>query len=235
MIGACIDIEHNTVGLVLEMVEGDSLDEFVRHELGPPNQTLGERTQLICGIGFGLQYLHSRQPSIVHGDLKPANVLVSTVGADITDRVLRTKIIDFGLSRVLTRNVRPLAGTPRWMAPEVLVGGQAPAVSADVYSFGRVTFFVLTGTVPHSYLTDDEFLSALACGRLSKPRWPRDDDIAHKFRHFVEMCLDGLPERRSTISDLMNSSIFNSDETMDLDLSAGIAAARSTKDTLISF
>eukprot|EP00927_Polykrikos_kofoidii_P043274 TRINITY_DN3732_c0_g1_i5.p1 TRINITY_DN3732_c0_g1~~TRINITY_DN3732_c0_g1_i5.p1 ORF type:complete len:623 (-),score=55.45 TRINITY_DN3732_c0_g1_i5:390-2078(-) len=234
LIGACIDIEHSTVGLVLEMVDGDSLDEFVRHELGPPNQTLVERTQLICGIGFGLQYLHSRQPRIVHGDLKPSNVLVSAAGVEITDRILRTKIIDFGLSRVLTRNVRPLGGTPQWMAPEVFVGKEAPAVSADIYSFGKVTFFVLTGTVPHCHLTDDEILSALACGRLPKPCWPRDDNIARTFRSFVEMCLDEVPECRSTISDLMNLSILKIDETKYLDCLAEVAAAHSTRNSSTS-
>ena len=68
----------------------------------------------------GMQYLHSRQPPIIHRDLKSPNLLV--------DAHWHVKVSDFGLSRTLHEQEQPTtsslggAGNPRWLAPEVRAG-----------------------------------------------------------------------------------------------------------------
>jgi hypothetical protein len=85
----------------------------------------------------GVSSLHAA--GIVHGDLKPQNVLVSTQG--------RVVLLDFGLARDIAQQPSLVAGTPAYMAPEQL--GQAPvAEPADWYSVGVLLYEALTTTVP---------------------------------------------------------------------------------------
>jgi serine/threonine protein kinase len=99
-------------------------------------------------IARGLEYAHER--SIVHRDMKPANVLVSSTGV--------AQLADFGLARdslaSMAATVSAGAGTPLWMAPEVMSRPPAaPHPSQDVWSTG-VLFY------------------QLACGDCSVGCWP---------------------------------------------------------------
>lgn len=81
-------------------------------------------------VAVGMSYLHSRNPPIVHRDLKSANILL--------DDHYHVRIADFGLSRILEEGGRTLTkvvGTPQWMAPESL-RGESYDSKADVFSFG---------------------------------------------------------------------------------------------------
>ena len=88
-------------------------------------------------------YLHSLAVPIVHGDLKPANVMVE-MRFDLNSRFEPlAKVIDFGLSRVPSRHAKPLGGTLHWTAPEVHRGSTLPSPSADIFAFGCIMFFML--------------------------------------------------------------------------------------------
>jgi eukaryotic-like serine/threonine-protein kinase len=81
---------------------------------------------------------------IVHRDLKPSNLFCVIVDG-IVDHV---KVLDFGIARVGDDNVTQtgaVVGTPGYIAPEVLAGGEA-ATSADVWALGATLFFAVTGT-----------------------------------------------------------------------------------------
>jgi len=83
----------------------------------------------------GMHFLSSFDPPIVHGDLKSRNILI--------DSTFRAKVTDFGL----TRQRKAGAGTPLWMAPELLIGGEA-TVKSDVYAFGVTLFEIITRKEP---------------------------------------------------------------------------------------
>jgi len=122
----------------------------------------------VCGA---LRYLHGQSPSIVHGDLKGRNVLVEKWA----ERP-HCKLIDFGLSRFKTRHTKALGGTLRWMAPEVIAQPSATvASSADVFSFGRLIYLVMTGKMPLFNLQNARIEKLAARGIVPELSWPPRD------------------------------------------------------------
>ena len=98
--------------------------------------SLIEKIQLLIQLLQALAYLHRR--GILHRDLKPNNILVQR-GV--------VKVLDFGLAiEALHRDAEP-AGTPRYMAPE-LIRGRAATVSSDLYAVGVIAFQMITGEHP---------------------------------------------------------------------------------------
>ena len=130
------------VYLALELVEGESL----RHRLeGAPCDTLAT-LRIFAEAGRGLDAAHAA--GLVHRDFKPDNVLVSQSGA--------VKVTDFGLARPLSdgRGGRSVAhtgaaGTPGYMAPEVLAG-QPASPRSDQYAFCVSLYEALFGQRPCS-------------------------------------------------------------------------------------
>jgi len=93
--------------------------------------------------------MHSQEPPVVHGDVKPSNMMVevrvSGVGQDLKPHL---KLMDFGLSRVLGARPQALGGTRQWRAPELNKQGSSATTSADMFSVGCVIYFILTKKVP---------------------------------------------------------------------------------------
>jgi serine/threonine protein kinase len=88
----------------------------------------------------GLIAIHEAR--VIHGDLKSSNVMV--------DEIDRVTIIDFGLARTVTRDFQDdslFAGTPAYMAPEVMAGDR-PSIAADIFAAGIIVYEMLTGSTP---------------------------------------------------------------------------------------
>ena len=107
---------------------------------------LAEAVSLAGQIARGLDTLHEH--SIVHRDVKPSNVLLDGDGT--------AALSDFGLSRMedSTRvtDAGVLLGTPHYLAPEVIAGGDATTHS-DIYAFGCVLYELITGRPPFADAT----------------------------------------------------------------------------------
>jgi len=146
--GACVDEVKGSLMLVLERVTGVTLRQFVTGKRGGSQSTPSmqdypseeSRVQIIVGVSSALCHLHSVRPLVVHGDLKPSNVLVVY---EYACAHFKAKLLDFGLARALTKHANPLGGTPLWAAPEVFHGAK-PSAAADVFSFGRLLFLMVT-------------------------------------------------------------------------------------------
>jgi serine/threonine protein kinase len=124
----------------MELVEGESLAQSLNRG-GAPD--LEKTLAIFIQICNGLEAIHN--PGLVHRDLKPGNIKVSTAG--------EVKILDFGCAKhilqennLLTRTDESV-GTPAYMSPEQCLGKPVDARS-DIYSFGCVMYEVLTGRRP---------------------------------------------------------------------------------------
>ncbi|KAJ0390941.1 hypothetical protein ATCC90586_011421 [Pythium insidiosum] len=119
-----------------------------------------------------LVYLHSRQPPVLHRDLKSRNVLLSTQHD--------AKLIDFGVSRergdqTMTAGV----GTLRWMAPEVMQGGRY-SDKADIFSFGVLLSELDTHRIPYNVdgapMNDLVIITQVSMGHLKVDFSPEADN-----------------------------------------------------------
>src|SRR5262249_39042931 len=129
-------------GIVLELIEGESLSDRTR--LGPvaTGQALGFARQIVAG----LQAAHAK--GIIHRDLKPSNIKITK------DRTI--KIVDFGLAKLLDYSIRgeegasdgsmrsAVVGTLAFMSPEQARGKSVDA-RTDIWAFGCVLYEMLVG------------------------------------------------------------------------------------------
>eukprot|EP01080_Neovahlkampfia_damariscottae_P007021 gene7021-11186_t len=124
--------------LVSEYCEVGDLYEYIKQS---PDLKELDLLKLIGQIIEGLDYIHSKK--IIHRDIKPQNILLAKPeeGKKKKDDLI-VKIADFGLSttKLWTNS---LVGTPIYMAPECY-SNQPYTISADIYSFGKLMYFILT-------------------------------------------------------------------------------------------
>ncbi|HYZ89843.1 MAG TPA: serine/threonine-protein kinase [Myxococcales bacterium] len=126
--------------IAMELIDGVSLRTHA-FQFRPSARALA---RLLAQVAHALAYAHAR--SVVHRDLKPDNVLVLPDG--------RTKVLDFGLAglhsvgaEVLTQS-NVAMGTANYMAPEQRKDARRADHRADLYSFGVMTYELLTGELP---------------------------------------------------------------------------------------
>lgn len=136
--------------LVMELVEGERLDQRVRSHGGLP---WPEAVGIACEILAGLEHAHAQ--GIVHRDVKPSNCLLTPQG--------RIKVTDFGIAYVagrtrLTRSGKVI-GTAEYIAPELILGRE-PDARADLYSLGAVLYEMVTGRVPFRATTLPDLVRA---------------------------------------------------------------------------
>ena len=127
--------EGDSYVLVMDWVDGTSLDRVVAAR-GAPGMPLPSVLRWATQLAAAIDHLHAHRPVIVHGDVKPANAVLTT-----DDRVV---LVDFGIA---TNGVVTKAGTVGYMAPEVL-DGQPPTPAADIYGFAATLLALLTGRPP---------------------------------------------------------------------------------------
>ena len=130
------------VFVAMELVDGRDLRAWI----GKPWR---EVVPLLAEVARGLAAVHAA--GVVHRDVKPDNIIV---GAD-----RRARLCDFGLAAL--EGGTTSAGTPAYMAPEVLAGGAATAAS-DQFSFGVTAYALIAGKRPYARVADGTEPPALA-------------------------------------------------------------------------
>jgi serine/threonine-protein kinase len=132
-----VEKKDDTFFMVLEYVDGESLDKLIRRERAlAPARALEIAMDVCSAIGFA----HSHQ--VIHRDLRPANILLTREGI--------AKVTDFGTSRFLELQregfARTRIGSPPYMAPEHFRG--RAVFQSDLWSLGITLYEMLTGNVP---------------------------------------------------------------------------------------
>lgn len=150
------DAATGTAWIAFELVRGPTLDAYVRAH---PDLPLSVAARLLAGIGDALAAAH--RAGVVHRDLKPENLRVEQRAGE--PHVL---VLDFGIAKEFAgldiSATAPGLGTPLWVAPEQSREGYVAAPSADVWAFGLIAFFVLTGRLYWRHAEDASSLADLA-------------------------------------------------------------------------
>jgi serine/threonine protein kinase/HEAT repeat protein len=133
-----------TCYIVMEYIDGKTIRQLLDDE-GP--QPLNRVRNVVMGVGQALAAAHGK--GFIHRDVKPENIIyVERNGSS------QVKLVDFGIAKLLHQDKGPKTrtgstmGTPQYMCPEQLEDS-AFDHRADVYSFGAVTFEMITGVVPY--------------------------------------------------------------------------------------
>jgi serine/threonine-protein kinase len=129
--------EGNTVAIVMDLVHGGDL----RAELTRRGTVLpAEVARIGAAVARALGVVHAA--GVVHRDVKPENILM-----DDTTAVRTPRLTDFGIASLTGTGDGVVAGTPRYLAPELL-SGEAVTAKADLYSLGIVLYELCCGNTP---------------------------------------------------------------------------------------
>ena len=137
--------ENGTYVVAMDWVDGIDLGTLLADRGRPglaPSSVLGYLAQ----AAEALTHLHSQDPPVIHGDVKPANLILTRGG--------RVKLVDFGLSSAPDAP-RRRTGTPGFRAPE-LAADRAPSRASDVYALAATALALLTGSPPPAVLASWE-------------------------------------------------------------------------------
>jgi serine/threonine-protein kinase len=132
------DPETQSCYIVMEFVSGRTLESLLLS--GPPLETQ-QSLNIIRQVAEALDYAHRQH--VIHRDLKPANILLAEDG--------RAKLTDFGIAKIMAlegaQRTAAIMGTPSYMSPEQVTGGQVDARS-DLFSLGIILYQMLAGQKP---------------------------------------------------------------------------------------
>lgn len=184
--------DHGVNYIVMELVEGITLKEYISKK---GRLTVKEATSIAIQVSMGLEAAHNR--NIVHRDIKPQNIIISTDG--------KVKVTDFGIARVATSNTisTNAMGSVHYSSPEQVRGGYSDFKS-DIYSLGITMYEMVTGRVPF----DGDTTVAIAIKHLQDEMVPPSKyvpDLPRSLEEIILKCTQKSPDRRySTLAELIN-------------------------------
>ncbi|KAH6562220.1 hypothetical protein BASA50_004859 [Batrachochytrium salamandrivorans] len=166
----------------------------------------------------GLVYLHTRDPPIIHRDLKSENIFINGNNG-------QAKIGDLGLAAVKRReHLSSVLGTPEFMAPELYDEKYDERV--DVYAFGMVLLEIVTKEYPYSECTNQaQIYRKVSTGIKPAALAKVTDEETHKF---IQICIESNPALRPMAIDLLQHPFITSD------LVLGSISTESPKDSVAS-
>ncbi len=181
--------------LVMDYIEGDDLRRWMARE-----EHISEIEVIQIGITIcdALAYLHSRQPAIIHRDIKPGNVKITPEGQVV--------LVDFGLAKKMSdkeiTTTAARAMTPGFSPPEQY--GEAPTDSrSDVYALGATLYAAITGYIP-----EDGLARATGGAKLTSVR-QYNPEVSRRTAQTIEQALEiRLEDRWQTVLAFKNALIM---------------------------
>ncbi|KAL5199961.1 hypothetical protein ABZP36_021164 [Zizania latifolia] len=186
-LGACT--KPTTLCIVTEFMKNGSVYDYLHKRKG--SFKLPSLLKAAFDISKGMNYLH--QNKIIHRDLKTANLLM--------DEHELIKVADFGVARVKAESgvMTAETGTYRWMAPEVIEHKPYDS-KADVFSFGVVLWELLTGKIPHEFLTPLQAAIGVVQENL-RPAIPKGTNP--KLAKLLKSCWEQNPAERPDFENIL--------------------------------
>ncbi len=185
--------------IVMELIEGITLKEYISKK---GRLSIKEATSIAIQVSMGLEAAHSH--GIVHRDVKPQNIIISTDG--------KVKVTDFGIARAASSNTisSNVMGSVHYSSPEQVRGGYSDEKS-DIYSLGITLYEMVTGRVPF----DGDTTVAIAIKHLQEEMVPPSvytPDLPYSLEQIILKCTQKSVDRRysqmeDVIADLKHSLI----------------------------
>ena len=178
--------------IVMELVEGITLKEYISKK---GKLSVREATSIAIQVCMGLAAAH--QAGIVHRDVKPQNIIISTDG--------KVKVTDFGIARAASSNTisANAMGSVHYSSPEQVRGGYSDS-RADIYSLGITLYEMVTGRVPF----DGETTVAIAIKHLQDEMDPPSKyapDLPYSLEQIIYKCTQKSVDRRyQSMNDVIN-------------------------------
>lgn len=168
----------------MEYVDGEDLASLLRRIGRLPSEKAVDLTRQMCA---GLGAAHDQH--VLHRDLKPSNIMIDGRGL--------VRITDFGIAALASQpgTQVPAAGTPAFMAPELLRGDR-PTVQSDIYSLGVVLYEMVTGGHPFAEERSIEVTRSVPPAAPAAVR----PDVSQALSDAILQCLDPEPARRPSSS-----------------------------------
>mmetsp|Transcript_96008 Transcript_96008/g.271755 ORF Transcript_96008/g.271755 Transcript_96008/m.271755 type:complete len:601 (-) Transcript_96008:180-1982(-) len=186
------DYIEDRLYIYLDYMPGGSLSQVLK-ENGPLDESL--IAEYVRQLLDGLHYLHTRDPQILHRDIKGGNILV---GSDCC-----VKLADFGCSKrametMMTHTM--MRGSIPWMAPEVIVHSRYGR-AADVWSFGCLVIEAATARVPWGRF-ENQVAALLKIG-MTKELPPLPEGVSEACHNFIELCVQRDATLRPCAGELL--------------------------------
>ena len=185
--------------IVMELIEGITLKEYIEKK---GKLSIKEATSIAIQVSMGLEAAHNH--GIVHRDVKPQNIIISTDG--------KVKVTDFGIARAASSNTisSNVMGSVHYSSPEQVRGGYSDEKS-DIYSLGITLYEMVTGRVPF----DGDTTVAIAIKHLQEEMVPPSvytENLPYSLEQIIFKCTQKSVGRRyekmeDVIADLKHSLI----------------------------
>ena len=187
-------LKDTSLWIIMEYCAGGSLRSLLRP---------GKIDEKYIGVIMrellvALKYIH--KDNVIHRDIKAANVLITNEGS--------VKLCDFGVAAQLNQSTlrrQTMAGTPYWMAPEVIMEGVYYDTKVDIWSLGITAYEIATGNPPYCEV---EALRAMQLITKSKPPRLESRSYTPLLKEFIALCLDEDPKERLSAEELSKTKFI---------------------------
>ena len=204
----CLE-DDNNIYFLMEYLKGKELFDIIR-DIGLLNK---EQTNFyIASMLIAINYLHTRK--IIYRDIKPENIIVERNGY--------IKLVDFGTAKEIEDRTKTIIGTPHYMAPETIMGGEY-SFQVDYWSISICMYEFICGIVPFGEKLEDpmDIYFAIINNNLE---FPEGIIMDKEFKHIMRKLLDKNPAYRLTNFYLIKTQPwfkdFKWDELSNLNLIA---------------
>lgn len=159
--------------VISEFLRGDTLEEYPTKNQLSIEQFVSFAEQMLLGLS------EAHKQGIIHGDIKPNNVMILERRSDKK----QLKLLDFGLSRIAyegseNKVIQPMEGSAYFMSPEEF-NGEAKSIASDLYSLGCVCYYAATGRYPFQGDNTMQIMAAHMQHKLHDPSIYRPDFPLH--------------------------------------------------------